>query len=455
MHMFFSKAAPDIAGFLDPTFWTVTVMQLAQTEPAIRYAAQAIGAMYASTMKLAPDSESESDDFTIETYNKAIRALVRRKLNSDHRTIITLTSCVLFICLEVLRGKIATAIDHIHSGLKLISEFSTTKNNTGNEPVSAYPTNPSDGSIIDDLKGMFSRLYLQASLSHCTQGNIWDGPAPYEEPASDSATTFGSLSEARDKLFSLATECVAIIRPIMHAKYEEKVHFEMIARQRSLERLLRGWRRTFESSIAVKVSMSTTRLAAMGNVLSIYAICMHLWVATSLSVSETTFDQYRHDFETVIALAESLLETGDTSEAGFAGAGFQFELGIIPPLQILGAKCRFPDLRQQILDLLKAAHWREGLFDSARSADFVELMRHIEDAGAVDDATGLPTEAARVHFANQFLGPGHDGQNAAVDMKTVILLKPEGPYGPWHQLEMGGRCAALGEPHSSSSVLVA
>src|SRR5579871_3369596 len=77
-HFFLSEAVPNIAGVFEPTFWTHGVIQLAQTEPAIRYAVQALSAIYAQGTERAINQVPGMNDFALTSYNKAIRALLIR-----------------------------------------------------------------------------------------------------------------------------------------------------------------------------------------------------------------------------------------------------------------------------------------------------------------------------------------------------------------------------------------
>lgn len=422
LHFFLSQTAPNIAGFFEPTFWTRNVIQLAQTEPSIRYAAQALGATYAQVTERGIKAVPGISDFALTSYNKAIRALLVGDPSANERKLVTLVACILFVCLEFMRGEIAVAIGHITGGLKLLNEWQSSES-SGKPDASSISSIASDSDLYEDLTSMFTRLQHQALFSKHALPFSWRNNCNPEILGEDEETlSFCSLTEARDKLFSVASECVSSIVPTLDAKYARQIDTEMILRRMRLEKKLRTWRRTFESSIAIKKSTSTTQSAAAANVLLIFCICLTVWAAVCFDVEEMSVDNYREEFEDIIALAKPVVDTG-------IGAGFQFEMGIIPSLHMVGSKCRFPDLRQEIIDILSSKHWREGLFDSQASCRYIELTRRIEEEGVNPD-TGLPTETARVHFADQSLFIGRSPKEND-DRKLVFYLKPHGPYGPW------------------------
>jgi len=366
------------------------------------------------------------NDFAITSYNKAIKALLVGDPSADERKLVTLITCVLFVCLEFMRGEVTAAVGHINGGLKLLNEWQFSES-SGKPDTSSISSVASDPDLCDHLTSMFTRLHLQAEFSTHSAPSSQSKVCNHQRlEESEDILTFSSLTEARDKLFALANECSASIPPIIEAKYARQISMEMIVQHTHLEKKLRTWRRTFESSIAIKKSATTTQNAAAANVLLIYCISLTVWAATVFEVEETSLENYRDEFEDIIALAKAVIDTG-------TGAGFQFELGIIPPLHLIGSKCRFPDLRQEIIDILSSKHWREGLFDSHASCRFIKLIRRIEEED-IDPDTGLPTETARVHFADQscFLsGPPEEHD----DRKVIFYLKPEGLYGPWHARE--------------------
>lgn len=419
---FLSQTAPNIAGFFEPTFWTRNVTQLAQTEPAIRYAAQALGATYAQGTGRGIKSVPEISDFALRSYNKAIRELLVGDPSADERKLITLVTCVLFVCIEFMRGETAAAVGHITGGLKLLNEWQSS-DSFGKPDASSISSIASDPDLYDDLTSMFTRLQLQAEFSkHALPYSGCNICKPQKLEEDEETPSFHSLTEARNNLFAIANDCVSSILPTYEAKYARQIDTEMIVRRMRLEKKLRTWRRTFESSIAIKKSISTTQSAAATNILLIFCISLTVWAAVCLDVEEMSTDNHRAEFEDIIVLAKSVMDAG-------IDVGFQFEVGIIPNLHMAGSKCRFPDLRQEIIDILSSKHWREGLFDSQASCKFIKLIRRIEEE-SIDPDTGLPTETARVHFVDHshFIGRSPEEND---DRKVVFYLKPHGPYGPW------------------------
>ncbi|RDL36941.1 uncharacterized protein BP5553_04374 [Venustampulla echinocandica] len=127
---FHRHTTPIISGSFDSDFWSVLLPCVGQTEPTIQHAMIAVGAVYArleSTDKLLHvfGSREESQRYELQQYNKAIRNL-RRHLSANSVTLeVTLSVCVLLICLELLQGSIEHAILHLQGGMSILDGYQT------------------------------------------------------------------------------------------------------------------------------------------------------------------------------------------------------------------------------------------------------------------------------------------------------------------------------------------
>lgn len=66
------------------------------------------------------NADSETMQFALEQYNKAIQHLVQQPQKPNFDTF--LVCCVLFACFESLRGHHGSALSHIRSGVRILSE---------------------------------------------------------------------------------------------------------------------------------------------------------------------------------------------------------------------------------------------------------------------------------------------------------------------------------------------
>ncbi|KAL5371957.1 hypothetical protein DPSP01_013872 [Paraphaeosphaeria sporulosa] len=128
-HFFKYQTAFELSGFFDSAFWQFEVLQASHTIPAIRHAIIAIAALHrkfiSGRMPVVPDDLTDKQiTFAIEQSNRAIRELTK---TSTERTISdmmdVMTACVMFYCLCCFQGHQATALEHLHSGLKILHQL--------------------------------------------------------------------------------------------------------------------------------------------------------------------------------------------------------------------------------------------------------------------------------------------------------------------------------------------
>ena len=86
-----------------------------------KHAMMALASLYKYQMNDEGYSTQEEQNFTLLQYNRAIRSL-RIHLNAGEQALeITLLTCVLFICLEFMRGNQDVALNHLQGGLHILS----------------------------------------------------------------------------------------------------------------------------------------------------------------------------------------------------------------------------------------------------------------------------------------------------------------------------------------------
>ena len=92
IYYFREKAAPALSGSLDSSFWSRLVLQVSDSEPAVRLAIMAVGSLFEHIQQEMPGSPKKDNQavvsgrryqFAIKCYNKAISALMRRMEQQD------------------------------------------------------------------------------------------------------------------------------------------------------------------------------------------------------------------------------------------------------------------------------------------------------------------------------------------------------------------------------------
>ena len=120
LNFFMFQVAPALGGFFDTNFWSVLLPRVAASEISIYHALVAIAALHEGQSAEASQKSIDYRTISLLHYNKAIDALKRRLCSETPGNHVVLLTCILFICLEFMRGMPEMALDHIESGLNIL-----------------------------------------------------------------------------------------------------------------------------------------------------------------------------------------------------------------------------------------------------------------------------------------------------------------------------------------------
>nr|OQO29318.1 hypothetical protein B0A51_02894 [Rachicladosporium sp. CCFEE 5018]OQO29868.1 hypothetical protein B0A51_02320 [Rachicladosporium sp. CCFEE 5018] len=429
---FFTKwTAPQLASFFDRNIWQQMVVQIGFSEPAIRHAMIALGSLSESREKSIVASplrrtipigdplaskipqfvtvEGQDDPFALVHYNKAIARLAQRMRQADNATDIALLSCVLFVCIEMLRGEHGPAMEHFKAGMHIALGAAKQKPRT--------PYNQMQ-STREQVMPFFYRLELLAMLTGLE--SHWKYPVEAIEVVLE---TFETIREARDSLVHLMNLSMRHIRSLRLRRFEADVKDEDLATQHSLLACLSSWKSAFE---AVQKGCFSPVEQRSAHILEIHYITTITWVARSDAISESSTDIYLEDFERAVSLAETLQVAALAEETH--SSTFVFDMEFVPHIYLIATKCRHPLVRRRAIAVLRSSFRREGLWDSNSSAAVAERIMQREEAGLdVADGTEWPGESARIH--NAFFDMG-SGINPHMHQLTYFS-KPDGLQGGW------------------------
>jgi Fungal specific transcription factor domain len=403
--------------FLDD-FWN-RLLQLSNIEPAIRHAAIAVGTiheqygMYGAEVVSVPDNPTESSHrFAVLEYNKATNTLVKRLSADSNSVLTTVAACLLFISIEFLRGEVEMALKHLHSGLDILKTWRDGPRSSAESPM-----------VEEEILPVFERLSMTSTLFGRPADQLYDDVVTL--PSAE--VTFDSLSGARKSLVGLVNLSLQFIRSVMGRKNRFEVVFEDIVQQTHLEGLLHKWEQSFEVLIRRRQWTQLERNSI--SLLRIHQKSILIWLLTSLSPNETSFDQYNEIFESAINVAtvELVDAFADPSTPG-RPPNFSFEMQFIAPLYFIAIKCRVGWIRRRAIDILSKAASKEGPWDSRRSARVAGRVMALEESG-LDRSLGrdLPPEWSRIHHAEIKC----DKHPVTGEQLVEFLSKPNGLHGEW------------------------
>ncbi|KKK20322.1 hypothetical protein AOCH_002251 [Aspergillus ochraceoroseus] len=421
---FFRRTTQAFSGYFDSLFWSLLVPQLSEREPSIRHAMTAIGALHASVERargLQPpvfpgESCPSTMQFVLEEYNKSIHHLMSAlSTTQSDSTDLILTTCCLFVCLEILRENRKEALDHIEAGLRIISRHDQTR--TGGANVG----NP----LFREIRALFARMNVQASLF----GRLL---FPLQFPAWDAArqgVAFPSMSHAREVLDQLMNQGLVFIRSIgmTRSARDAASQRKFDAEQRQLLRGFEMWS-LWHDDLLLRLGARIPPVDSCASLtLRIYYHTSVLCVRSALERTEDIFDGFTADFETMIRHSEEIgrVTSSSSSSSLDAHAVFSLEGEIIAPLYYAACKCRHPAIRRRAVDVLSHYSKKEGMWDARRYEAVAKLVIEVEESSCASPPQSEQDigSLARVYEAFQ---PEEVELNPC---RVLLFLKPQGRGG--------------------------
>ncbi|KAH8805480.1 hypothetical protein F5884DRAFT_799421 [Xylogone sp. PMI_703] len=382
---FFNRhTAPALSGTFDGSFWTYLLPQLSQSEPAIRHALQAVGSLHAQYEAINDPWQKKcvtSHQFALQQYNRAISSL-KQRISSQESAEVALMCCVLFICLECLRGNREWALSHLQNGLNILSMARAKQ-----EDLRAVKCHSFGSEYVEQkLRQIFSRLLAQLTLTlHAKPISDSSALEPSDrDPICALPSKFSNLFEAKSSLDTLIMSALRFVQSAVGHKYMKPPTAAAEMQQFELQSQFQQWQRSFEPLMEVTGALDHQLL-----LLLIHHKSTYIWLSTCLTGNETIFDTYTEEFETIITCAQYL---DPTSDGKFL---FTLDMAKIPPLFLTAIKCRIPHIRHRAVELLNAIPGREGLWEAKTHAKVAERTVAIEEA-MFQGMDGVPIESCRI-----------------------------------------------------------
>jgi hypothetical protein len=435
LEYFCVKTAPGMGMHFDADFWKRFVIPASMAEPALRHAMVAVGIFAEklendgankTSLTVAPRSipplapvrrpGSSDDDLTaLSNYNKSIGLLTKLVSSSAQSTHVVLLACVLFICVEFLRGDDVAAFRHFQGGMTIIMDLVSRKQSLTHSRIMV-------DRVRSSILPAFNRLEMLSALFG--NGASW----PYSVTLSDSVPAmFSCIGEARDSMVHLMNLSLRFVQKMQLLEYEPSaIPASAYDEQAELLRYLDIWRSRFSIFQSDQVEKLTGDDLYAGNVLEIQRTVAFTWISTLMDPYQCAHDAHIPAYTAAVVLAEQIYGTGSMRIQHARQANtFLLEVEVVGPLYWICVKCRHPAVRRRAIAVLRGMHHREGMWCSDIAAAVADRVVAVEEASL--SGQELPSEEARVHgmpFAfEQDVGP--------FGLSVTFQSKAFGVYGDW------------------------
>lgn len=425
--------------------WSRLVLAVSQSEPAVRHALVAVGALnerrdiYLRDVTFTrlivvehpleagstfhSQQQQHNDPFALSQYNKSIAHLANAMNSPSSNSIDTaLLVCILFVCVECLRGDYAPALKHFQGGMSIALTAS------GKEGPNTRLSKMTG--IRERLMPFFNRLELLCQL-YGLRPEYNYGLGPWETLPD----AFHSIVEARDSIVHLMNISIRLIHSTKFRRYSNEITLDDIVQHNEVVSCLATWRILLDDFLTT--TPPSSHLTEAATILEIQRIATLTWLNRALTPEECAADADIPLYEQAVRLAESLQIPAhhsqttlsiSTAKSTLPASTFLFDMEIVSPLYLVAIKCRDPSIRRRAIAVLRHTVRREGLWDSVKAAAIAERVMQIEEIDLPTlDGSVLPAEGARVANCHIDSGPGLNPSGH----KVTFFTMPEGVRGKW------------------------
>jgi len=438
LEYFHVRTAPAMGMYFDADFWNSFIVQVSVAEPALRHAVVALGVLAeqrelrdevnasdsrephlaeeSPTVMSTPTRITETDPVVLQSYNSSV-GLLSKLASGPGTTDTVLLACILFVCIEFLRGDTEGAIRHFKGGMAIITDYIS-------RAESAQPSRLMFDRVKNKMLPFFNRLEVLYALDGYDAS--WQYHTTLSKTVPDAVS---SLENARDSLVDLLNLSLRFLRSMDLRMYEPSAAIPASAfeEQTALLNSLSLWRQR-TSAYQAKQSDFTSRDQYASNVLEIQRLVAYTWVSVATTPFECAHDFHIPAYTAAVSLAENLpaLARAHTQSARHANA-FTLDVELVGPIHWVAIKCREPTVRRRAIAVLRGMRRREAMWDSKMAAFIAERVVAIEEEGSGDDESRLPREEARVHYSHtdSWAGVAGDG------FQITHRLKTRGVWGEW------------------------
>ncbi|OAA58162.1 Fungal transcriptional regulatory protein [Cordyceps fumosorosea ARSEF 2679] len=362
---FHEKTLKQLCTFFPNDFWTSYVLKIASTETSIWHSLIALSSYH--ELFAEPHRHAEEDDrFALNQYNSSIQQVLcmDRSSQSAH---VQLASCILFICVETLRGQIVPVVRLVTLGYRIL-QAEDALDKTFRPPAA-------DAS---DRRKLFALARSFLSQVVCQIYVLINDLDPGINAIAANIIESGHGPGPRGYRFATAADAQAVLNSI-------RLHFDRYD-EGAIETAradLAAWTLAFHA-------LRRRATPAEGRALALLEL-RRLYFAAELSVNivrgpvdPMLWDVHRETFVKILALAEVAMSRDDDD-----GDGPQFHMnsGAVPVLYGLVQKSRDRDLRARAIRLLAAQDRQEGVWSSRMALGTVMRVVAIEERGLTGPMT--------------------------------------------------------------------
>lgn len=363
---YYQNAASAVGGELDMDFWQRLVPRVCQSEPAVWDALISISALFESPETISVARKNQNHRDALEWYSRALSQVRQQIARGAVDTFVGLISCMLFLCIEALRGGVEEAIQLYGQGVQLILALRA--------QIAAGWATATEAAVLDEtIIPIFIRLGLI--------GFSFSQPklALLREAASTPKRADISWRSLRNEIARLGVET----QFLQHACEEHLlsadgpyVPKELLDLQNNLSLELSNWYTAF-------LSLKSSQVNDTGTIALFTATYEALYIMLNISTSssEVITDQFLPNFQTIVDQSRIALDASLRCDGTQPPITFDINPGVV--LWFTCLRCREPSIRREAIALLRRSPRVQGFHSSSSAVIFGERIMHFEEVKSI------------------------------------------------------------------------
>lgn len=366
-----------MTGFFDSCLWEDLILPMSHSGPAVVHAVVALATLHEDLqLRGAPlsreDLANRRQKFALGQYGRSLAALNERRYSQDPRLRnVILTCCLLFVSIDVLRGKYDPALLHLKHGLAVIEEERQLS---------------SRGS--GDICRTAAEQTLLATMTRLETQSVFFGLPPLINSTlsvsiNDSGGhCFKTLREAQGVLDKLLASSVRLFMAVYQFPAKDRLaqlHPKLADTQSDLMAQLREFGQQISRSITQSLRLEGLKEQRGLDLVLLHHITFSILVETLLyGEDQSAYNNQLRSFQRLIALSTEISQSFKDENNSGTRPTLLLDMGIIPSLFVICWRCRDSNLRHQALNALEEWPHREGLWDSRLLAIFARQIIQLE-----------------------------------------------------------------------------
>lgn len=415
---FRSRTAPCVSGYFSDPVWDRIVLQLSHSEPAVRHAVNALGALHEERQlrhtadQNGTDAQLVKTGFPLAQYSRALNAMQSLLKTGSVSLDVVLLCSLLCVHFEALRECFVPALMHAESAIQLLQSSTS---------FDARKVNP-------NLVRAVMRLDLQGAMY---LGSRVPG-LPFYTATADSVlpSSFHDLNHARDLVTTWTGRLYHFMRTVADDhKFREpgNVALEDYARAQELERTFVVMDQLLWDFMYKPSAKLTIREQHGLGMLRTRVKLNRILAGGCLFSEATIYDQYVKEFDEILTICLYILSSDNAERRLFS---VSLDEGIIQPLFFVATHCRDGRIRHQALDQLDRIPTSDGIWHVDTTTQTAKMCIIFEETGTGKElplCEDIP-EWRRIHSAGF---DGWDDEDPKATVRFNLRTRPNGMDGEW------------------------